>query len=283
MAYMSISRLSASHHHCSSLLRLIMYPNYTHSCAGPSSGQHIPAIPQYPQPVGWPGPVAEPSSYHRGDVHVLSPKPTRSIGPANRPPVLDFTIQPGREVAHIMKVQDDGTVRQLQYNGKSYPIPLPPNTDTWEWKVNAPQTYGRGLPLSVIMQYGPYTEGLVNRIVENAQEFSPADVLSGRDFIDRGVFPNEFRPMTNSVEQLQVYGILYGELLARILEKQRDWYIDLINREHTEWYTHKHDVWRVWGANPMAECLWIVAIRRTLPDSQGRVFYFPEMELHPLA
>ncbi|KAI0357889.1 hypothetical protein OH77DRAFT_1435598 [Trametes cingulata] len=248
-----------------------------------STGLHSTAAPEYPNLTG---PAVDSYSYHRGGTRVVSPTPTRSV-PGKRPPVLDFSIKRGLDIARGLALRDDGTPRSLKYSGKSYPVPLPPNTDTWGWKVVTPQrSYASsGIPLSVFTHWGARTEEKLERIAaEYARPFAaPQNAQSGCEFLDRGVFPNEFRPATRPMEQIPQRTVTWARLLARLLEMQCDWYIDLIKREHTEWYTHKHEVWHVWAANPLPVCLWIVAIRRTLPDPQGRVFYFPQLELRPLA
>ncbi|KAI9070361.1 hypothetical protein FKP32DRAFT_1586236 [Trametes sanguinea] len=43
-----------------------------------------------------------------------------------------------------------------------------------------------------------------------------------------------------------------------------------------------NEIWGRWAENPRPDCLSIRSIRRTLPDANGVVYYFPELELMPM-
>ena len=91
--------------------------------------------------------------------------------------------------------------------------------------------------------------------------------------------------------------VTLADVVANILLKQYDWMKFLVrikfylpfeqclrhDVQHSEDYNHlwdtPHPVWVEWRKSPSYDPIWVVAIRKTLPDRFGNAHYIPELEL----
>ncbi|KAI8972424.1 hypothetical protein BD414DRAFT_510406 [Trametes punicea] len=196
----------------------------------------------------------------------------------------------GKDAMHSFASNDDGSVRHVLYTGEKLAVPLPANTDYgFYWPIYSCGTYtGPGLPLpEEVESEDAMLETVHNTVCCATQEWTVNDIPPGGLHIQRGLLPNEMidKRCRDTIYRMfcELGRISVGELLTKMIMKQAKWHKKLTKTPRIEWVVNQNVIWQRWASNPRLDWLWIVAIRRTLPDAEGRVYYFPELELHPMA
>ncbi|CDO74343.1 hypothetical protein BN946_scf184850.g15 [Trametes cinnabarina] len=243
--------------------------------------------------------VASVTDHRRTDSPLLGPKP-QVLGSHMR------VLLARPELIAAKRVKDhelwkDNTARYYVFDETSLPLPLPANVDpTWSWPVfSSPSPGGdpglvrRGFPLPKDPEdYDDYRV-IIKMVGKNVQGAGTAlhavGIQTNNIYIHRGLMPfeafdfNSSDWMTDCLRSPDNRYPTVALMLSKLIHEQCTWYKELVTREDAVWVTHQDNtIWRRWGRNPRLDCLWIVAIRRTLPDAKGLVYYFPELELHPL-
>ncbi|KAI1790067.1 hypothetical protein LXA43DRAFT_529939 [Ganoderma leucocontextum] len=118
----------------------------------------------------------------------------------------------------------------------------------------------------------------LNREIEGGSEM----VFPRLTYVDRAMFPGEERshirpqlPMPNLKTRSKLSFI---DLVANIILKQSDWIKFLSTDEYIHLWDNPHPVWVEWSKMPMPDPIWVLSIRKTLPDRFGKSHYVPELE-----
>ncbi|KAI0718539.1 hypothetical protein C8T65DRAFT_638328 [Cerioporus squamosus] len=156
-------------------------------------------------------------------------------------------------------------------------VPLPTDVDPdCRIELRNKKTGGIGFQLTNKLHNADRRIAAINETVELADEL----LFAPMQFVDRAVFPgeeNHVRPtkaMPNKWERVTL-----GVILSTIIHKQYEWTKRLSGDLDHLW--HLDDpLWQEWSKEPSTiEVLWITALRRTLPAANGRVYWFPEIEM----
>ncbi|KAI9070363.1 hypothetical protein FKP32DRAFT_1599350 [Trametes sanguinea] len=227
-------------------------------------------------------------------VPIVEPKPVRTHASV-------LNAQPELRAANVMRsfeVEGD-KVHFYEYTGKKVRVPLPAGVDPkWSWEVYSllPPNSGKplvfhGLELPEEVEDLEDLIEMINRKVMNAHmPLSALNVHANDIYVHRGLLPFEgfdFEScdmMTNCLHSPDGVEPTVGLLLSKMIYSQYVWHENLTSKENTVWFVHgDNKVWGRWAENPRLDCLFIRSIRRTLPDANGVVYYFPELQLMPMA
>ncbi|OSD00640.1 hypothetical protein PYCCODRAFT_1437238 [Trametes coccinea BRFM310] len=234
------------------------------------------------------------SGNHRGhasQIPIVTPKPD----PDSPPPL---------RAANIMRsfVVHGNNVHDFKYTGARFIVQLPPCIDpNWRlevytrlppetWTVPNWQERFHGLTMPEKVKDFRKLLKMVRKDVYDA--YTPLSALGvDADTINvhRGILPFEgfdhdsWDTITNCLHSPDGIRPTLGLLLAKMIDIQYEWHEKLINEATTVWHTRRDDpIWGRWAENPRLNWLAIRSIRRTLPDMQGHVYYFPELQLMPM-
>ncbi|KAI0768289.1 hypothetical protein BD413DRAFT_134186 [Trametes elegans] len=213
------------------------------------------------------------------DDAVLSPRPTCAVPKA----LLEFT---GKIAQYSTRGPDDGEGPSLPRT--RVPVPLPEDVDLdYCWKIWNDDMDIIGVSLGDVNAHShALTLEMIRQTVYGSVMPLPSDMFSSTGlFIDIATFPGELTllpvpvvvPTDSSSGSMTV-----AEFLTQILIRQRKWNHQLMVLPGEIEPFEQMPVWQAWTRDPRPECIWITAIRRTRPDENGVVAYFPQLELRPM-
>ncbi|RPD52904.1 hypothetical protein L226DRAFT_576654 [Lentinus tigrinus ALCF2SS1-7] len=185
----------------------------------------------------------------------------------------DFLAYLGSRPSDVLAARHRDTPRKVD----RVTIPLPLDVDPeCRIEIRNKHTGDVGFQLTNKLHNADRRIVAINETVELADEL----LFAPMQFVDRAVFPgeeNHIRPtrtMPNRWERVTL-----GVMLATIIHKQYEWSKQLSGDLAHLWELDD-PLWKEWAKEPSTiEALWVTALRRTLPAGNGRVYWFPEIEM----
>ncbi|TFK89346.1 hypothetical protein K466DRAFT_519120 [Polyporus arcularius HHB13444] len=185
----------------------------------------------------------------------------------------EFLSHLGSRPSELLAARHNGATREVD----CITVPLPADVDPdCRIELRNKKTGGIGFQLTNKLHNADRRIAAIHETIELADEL----LFAPMQFVDRALFPGEddhVRPtkaMPNKWERVTL-----GVMLSSIIHKQYEWTKRLSADLAHLWYVDD-PLWIEWSKDPSTvEVLWITALRRTLPAANGRVYWFPEIEM----